>query len=83
MNGDPEAPVLRRYEMWIRTVMSPELVAALPVHADRTAVRRKCLHRLRTTGDKDLPGLIQRLAECGVEVVDLRVIEVAGESSRA
>ena len=83
MTGEPEAPVpapaagvsaLRRYEMWIKTVMSPALVAALPVHADRTAVPRKSIHRLRVTGDRDVPSVIQRLAECGVEVVDLRVV---------
>ena len=67
-----EKPVLRRYEMWIRTVVSPALVAALPVHAERSTMPRRSLHRLRVAGDLDVSAVLQRLAECGVEVLDAR-----------
>lgn len=71
---DPAAEdhTLRRYEMWVRTVISPVLVAALPVRAARAAMPRRSLHRLRIAGDGDVPAVLQRLAECGVEVLDIR-----------
>lgn len=70
-----EDPPLRRYEMWVRTVVSPALVAALPVRAVRATVPRESLHRLRMSGDRDVPSVLQRLAEGGVEVLQIRAVD--------
>ncbi len=65
---------LRRYEMWVRTVLSPSVVASLPVRSEPTWLPRKSLRRLRVRSDRDLTVVMRRLAECGVDVVDLRVV---------
>lgn len=65
---------LRQYEMWVKTVLSPALIASFPLRADTTPVPRRSIRRLRIRGDRDLTTVVRRLAECGVEVVDLRVV---------
>lgn len=74
-SGAAEQPVLRRYEMWVRTLVSPALVGALPVRAERAAIPRRSLRRLRITGDPDVPTVLRRLAECGVELLDFRACD--------
>ena len=71
----PEPPALRRYEMWIRSVLSPALIASFPVPAQTTSVPRQSLRRLRVEGDRDLTAVVRQLAECGVQVVDVRVLD--------
>jgi len=70
---DPSS--LRRWEMWVRTVMSPALVAALPVRAERTTFPRRSLHRLRIVGARDVPSVLEQLAGCGVEVLEIRAVD--------
>lgn len=73
--GEDRAP-LRRYEMWVRNVLSPAIVASFPVRAQATALpRRSRIRRLQVRGDRDLTRVVRRLAECGVEVVELRAID--------
>ena len=55
--------------------MSPALVAALPVRSDRATVPRRSLHRLRIVGEPDVPSVLERLAGCGVEVLDIRAVD--------
>jgi hypothetical protein len=69
---------LRRYDMWVRTILSPVLVAALPVRADRAAVPRCSLHRLWVPGDREVPSVVRRLAEAGVEVLEIRSVHEPG-----
>ena len=71
----PEREPLRRYEMWIKTVLSPALIASFPVRAETTRVPRRSIGRFRVHGDRDLTAVVRRLAECGVEVVELRVVD--------
>lgn len=68
---DDGAP-LRRYEMWVKTVISPVLLAALPVRAEPATVPRRTLRRLRIAGARDVPAVLRRLAESGIEVLDIR-----------
>ena len=70
-----DPPSLHRYEMWVRTVVSPALVAALPVRAVGATLPRQTLHRLQLAGDRDVPSVLQRLAECGVEVLLIRAVD--------
>lgn len=66
---------LRRYEMWIRTVLSPAVVASFPVRSEPTRVPRQSLRRLRVRSDRDLTTVVRRLADCGIEVLDLRIVD--------
>ena len=68
-------PPLRRYEMWIRTVLSPAVVASFPVRTETTRVPRKSVRRLQVRSDRDVTAVVRRLAECGVEVLELRVVD--------
>jgi len=72
-----ETPVTRlhRYEMWVRTVISPVLVASFPVRAGRTAVPRGSIAWVRIGGDRDVAAVVRRLAECGVDVLEIRCVE--------
>jgi hypothetical protein len=69
-------PPLRRYEMWIRTVLSPAVVASFPVRTESTRVPRKSVRRLHVRSDRDVTAVVRRLSECGVEVLELRVVDV-------
>ncbi len=73
-HGDGEAATLRRYEMWVRTVLSPAVVASFPVRAEPIRVPRNRVRRLQVSSDRDLPAVVRRLAESGIEVLELRVV---------
>ena len=73
--GVGKQPPLRRYEMWIRTVLSPAVVASFPVRSEPTRVPRRSVRRLQVRSDRDLTTVVRRLAECGIEVLELRVFD--------
>ena len=75
--GSPDAEgqqCLRRYEMRIKTTLSPALIASMPVLTGSTVVPSRSIRHLRIRGDKDLGTIVARLAEYGVEVLELRVV---------
>jgi hypothetical protein len=53
-------------------VLSPALVASFPVPLASAAVPRRTVHRLHVRADRGITELVRRLAECGVEVLDVR-----------
>ena len=71
---DGSGPLLYRYELRIRTVVSRALAASFRPRADDTVIRRNTVRRLRVVADtEDLPEVLRRLTECDVDLLELRV----------
>jgi hypothetical protein len=76
-NGRPEdgsGPLLCRYELRIRTVVSRALAASFRHRAGDTVVRGNTVRRLRVVADTDdIPEVLRRLTESHVDLLELRV----------
>ncbi len=72
----PGPAALYRYEVRIRTTLTPALTATFARLTGQTIVPRNAVRRLAVIreGDEavDLPALVQRLTECDVAVLDVR-----------
>ena len=68
---------LYRYEVRIRTRLGVALTATFPCLAEGAVVPRHAVRRLAVIRDgddaRDLPGVLLRLTECDVDVLDARV----------
>jgi hypothetical protein len=72
----PGQHLLYRYEVRIRTTLTPALAASFARIAGRAVVPRHAIRRLALIRDADdtvdLPAVRLRLAECDVAVLDAR-----------
>ncbi|MCU1667229.1 MAG: hypothetical protein JWP40_156 [Blastococcus sp.] len=78
-----ERAALPRYEMRIRTVVSPALIASCPLRATRTEVRRRSTFLVRVTSDRDITDVVRRLVDRGVEILDIRSADVRSVDTRS
>jgi len=67
---------LHRYELRIRTIVSRALTASFRHRVHESVVPRHTVHRVTVgegAGEVDLPAVVQRLTECDVDVLDVRL----------
>jgi hypothetical protein len=73
---------LYRYEMRVRTTVTPALASSFPGLAHGTVVPRHAVRRLAVIRDDDdvvdLPAVLRRLTECEVAVLDVRLCRPPG-----
>src|SRR4051812_22196028 len=78
----------KRYEIFVRTRMSPAALARLRIALTPTTVPGNRVHRLRVRGDRDIADVVHTLIERDIELLELRrrtewVSSSAGEPSGA
>jgi hypothetical protein len=61
-----------RYEIVVRTRVSPAALARLRIAMTLTAVPRRTLHRLRVPADRDLTDVVRSFTERGVQILEVR-----------
>jgi hypothetical protein len=74
---DGSSQRLHRYELRVRTTLSRALAASILHRVDDAIVPRHTEHRLAIgeadENQPDLPAVVKRLAECDVDILDVRM----------
>jgi hypothetical protein len=65
-------PARSRYEILVRTRVSPAALARLRIALTPTAVPRKTVYRLRVPADRDITEVVERLTERGIQLLEVR-----------
>jgi hypothetical protein len=78
IDRDPERAELplHCYELRIRTIVSRALTASFRHRVHESVVPRHTVHHVTVgegTDEVDLPAVVQRLTECDVDVLDVRL----------
>jgi hypothetical protein len=60
-----------RYEILVRTRVSPAALARLRIALTPTAVPRQTVYRLRVPADRDITEVVKRLTERGIQLLEI------------
>ena len=62
----------KRYEILVRTRVSPAVLARLRIAFTSIVVPRKTVHRLRVPADRDISEVVRTLTEQHVQILEVR-----------
>ena len=65
-------PARSRYEILVRTRVSPAVLARLRIALTPTAVPRETVYRLHVPADRDITEVVERLTERGIHLLEVR-----------